>query len=188
MTSLSKFFFGRPSRFEQIPTVTPQQQNILNQLLEGLQGPLGAGVQNLQQLLSGAPEAFEAFQAPARRSFFEQTVPQIAERFTGADAQRSSAFGQRLGQAGASLEENLAAQRAGLQSQALSQLQNLLGTGLRPQFATTQIPGQTGFLQNLLSSLGQVGGAVGTTALGGGLSGLLAGQGFRPGIQRSFGF
>lgn len=188
MSAISKFFFGRPSRLEQIPTTTPQQQNILNQLLEGLQGPLGAGLQNLQQLISGTPEALEAFQAPARTAFAQQTIPQILERFSGADAQRSSAFGQRLGQAGANLEQNLAAQKAQLQSQALSRLQGLLGTGLRSQFTTTQIPGETGFLQNLLSSLGQIGGGVGTTALTGGLSGLLAGKGFRPGVQRAFGF
>lgn len=185
---LGSFLLGQPGRFEQLPTVTPGQQALLNQLIGGLGAPLGAGLQNLQQLLSGAPEAFEAFQAPARTAFMQQTIPQIAERFTGADAQRSSAFGQQLGAAGAGLEQQLAAQRAGLQSEALSQLRGLLGLAQQPQFVTQQIPAQPGALQGLISALGQAGGMAGTMALTGGLGGLLAGKGFRPGIQRAFGF
>lgn len=178
MSSLSRFFMGTPGKFEQLPTVTPEQKGILDQLLGGLGGPLGSGLQNLQQLLSGAPEAFEAFAAPARTSFMQQTVPGIAERFTGAGAQRSSAFGQALGAAGAGLEEQLAAQRAGLQSQALGQLQNLLGVGLTPQFQTAQIPGQPGALQGLLGGIGTGLGTLGTLGLGGGLQNLLSGLSF----------
>lgn len=198
MSSLSNFFLGTPGRFEQLPTVTPGQQSLMQQLIGGLggggfgQGPLGAGLgaglQNLQQILSGQPEAFQAFAAPARRAFQEQTIPGIAERFTGLGAQRSSAFGQQLGQAGAGLEEQLAGQRAGLQSQALQQLMSLLGQAQQPQFQTTQIPGTQGALQSLLGGLGQIGGAVGAGALTGGLGGLLAGRGFGAGVGRAFGF
>jgi hypothetical protein len=168
MSFLSNFLFGQKGKFEQLPTVTPQQKAILDQLLGGLGGPLGSGLENLQQLLSGDPEAFEAFAAPARTQFEQQTVPGIAERFTGLGegAQRSSAFGQTLGQAGAGLEEALSAQRAGLQSQALQQLQGLLGAGMTPQFQTAQIPGQGGALQGLFSSLGQLGGGLGSLGLG----------------------
>ena len=171
MSSISEFFMGRPGRFEQLPTITPEQKSVLDQILGGIGGaggPLASGIQNLQQLLSGDPQAFEAFQAPARTAFEQQTVPGIAERFSGAGAQQSSAFGQTLGAAGANLEENLAAQRAGLQSQALQQLQGLLGQGMRPQFQTQQIPGETGFLHSLLNAMGQVGGTAGSMALGGG--------------------
>lgn len=185
---------GTPGKFEQLPTVTPEQKGLLDQLLAAIGGtgamggPLGSGLQNLQNILGGGPEAFEAFQAPARTAFQQQTVPMIAERFSGLGAQQSSAFGQALGQAGAGLEERLAAQRAGLQSQALGQLQSLLGQGLTPQFTTQQIPGQLGALQGLFGGLGTTLGGVGTTALGGGFGGLLSGKEFGTGMRRGFGF
>ena len=188
MSTLSQFLFGRPGRFEQIPTVTPEQQRMLSQILEGVGVPLGAGLENLQMLLSGRPEAFQAFQAPAMREFREQIVPEIAERFTGLGAQRSSVFPQQLGAAAAGLEERLTGQRASLQSQALQQLMSLLGIGLQPQFQTMQIPAQEGLLQPGIRGLGGILGGIGGTALTGGLGGLLAGQGFRPGMRKAFGF
>lgn len=194
MSSLGQFFFGTPAGAQQQPSITPEQKNLFDQLIRGLGGgdfgggPLGAGLGNLQGILSGDPKAFEAFAAPAKRAFTEQVIPGIAERFSGQDAQASSAFGQQLGAAGAGLEESLSAQRAGLQSQALSQLQGLLGQAGQSQFDTQQIAAQPGFLQSLLASLGQIGGQVGSAALGGGIGGLLAGKGFGVGAQRGLGF
>lgn len=165
MSSIWNFLFGKEGKTEQLPAISPEQQQLLNQLLSGIGGPLGAGFGNLQQLLSGDPEAFEAFQAPARTAFEQQTVPGIAERFTGAGAQSSSAFGQTLGQAGANLEEQLSAQRAGLQSQAMQQLQGLLGTGLgtKPFGYETSQPTQ-GFLGGLAPGIGM---GIGGGAMGG---------------------
>lgn len=188
MSTLSQFLFGRPGRLEQIPTVTPEQERMYSQILGGIGAPLGVGLENLQQLLTRRPEAFEAFQAPAMREFREQIIPEIAERFTGLGAQRSSVFPQQLGAAAAGLEERLAAQRAGLQSQALQQLMSLLGIGLQPQFQTMQIPGTEGLAQPFMRGLGTAIGGIGGTALTGGLGGLLAGQGFRRGMRQSFGF
>lgn len=158
MSALSRFFFGSPSGYDQVPTMNPQQQQFLQQLLSQLQGPLSQGIGNLEGILSGRPEAFEAFEAPARKAFEERTVPGIAERFTGIGGQRSSAFGQQLGQAASDLETNLSAQRAGLQSQALQQLMALLGQGTQPQFQTSFRPQSPGFLQGLFGGLGQFGG------------------------------
>jgi len=161
MGGFSDFFLGRGGRTEQVPTVTPQQKGVLDQILGGLGGQgfgggaLGSGLQNIFNLLSGDQGALDAFQAPAIRQFEEQTVPGIAERFSGlgAGAQRSSAFGQQLGAAGAGLAENLSAQRAGLQSDALSQLRGLLGMGLGPQFQNQQIPGSEGAIHGILQGL-----------------------------------
>lgn len=194
MSSFRDFFLGTPQGFQQTPTGTQGQQDLIQQLIQGLSGggtgggPLGAGLGNLQGILSGDPKAFEAFAAPAKRQFQEQTVPGIAERFSGLGAQGSSAFGQQLGAAGAGLEENLSAQRSGLQSQALSQLAGLLGQSQAPQFDTQNIVSQPGFLQSLLKILGQVGGAaIGGQALSGGLGGLIGGQGFRSGAAQGLG-
>jgi hypothetical protein len=57
-------------------------------------------------------------------------------------AQRSSAFPQLLGQAGAGLESGLAAQEQQFGQQNLQNLMQLLGMGLQPQFETAFLPQQ----------------------------------------------
>lgn len=156
------FLTGTPSTFEQVPRFTPQQQTTLNailkQALSGLQAPLGAGFAPIAQ--------------QARTQFAQQTVPTIAERFTamgGQGGQRSSAFPQLLGQAGAGLEQGLAAQQAqfGLQERQL--LQSLLGMGLMPQFETAYRQEQPGFLSGLGGGLGAGIGSILPTLFSGGL-------------------
>lgn len=170
---------------KKIPTMSPQQQGLQNQILQMLQGQLGQGgsfgqAQNyLQNLLSGSPESMQAFQAPAMRQFKEQIVPGLAERFSGlgAGSQSSSAFQQALGQAGAGLSESLAALRAGLQGGAAQSLLGLpgqfLGSAFQNPFALMQTQGG-GRLSNILGAFGQ-GMAPGLGQLSGfGLSNLFA--------------
>lgn len=156
------FLFGSKQKTKQFNTFTPEQQQTMNQLLSGSQQQLPYAFDYLSQLLSPGSEALQAFQAPAMRQFQEEIIPTIAERFTGMDAQKSSAFGQQLGQAGAGLAENLSAQRASLGSNAISQLQGLLSTGMRPSFENVVLPGTQGFLgglaQGASQGIGQAGG------------------------------
>jgi hypothetical protein len=158
---ISEFLLGKEPSMQQLPTMDPQQMQLLSQLLGGLGQPLGQGLQNLSQMLSGEPGALEAFQAPAMRQFQEEIVPGLAERFSGmgAGAQRSSAFQQALGSAGASLAERLSAQRAGLQQGAMGQLSQLLGMGMgqRP-FGYMQQEGTPGFFGSLAGGAGQAAG------------------------------
>ena len=129
------FLTGNPARTEQIQRFNPQQQSALSQLLgQGLQG-----LQNVQNPQNFGSQ-FEPIAKQARSQFAQQTVPSIAERFTSmgsGSALSSPAFASQLGQAGAGLEEGLAAQKAGFglqqQGQQQSFLQNLLGMGLTPQ-------------------------------------------------------
>ncbi len=192
---LKDFLFGTPGRIENVPTLTGGQGDLLSQLLGGLGGEGGGlemGLQNIMGLLSGDPGALEAFQAPAIRQFEEQTVPGLAERFSGlgSGAQQSSAFGQALSSAGAGLSENLSAQRAGLQQNALSQLQSLLGLGLGTQaFQPTQIAGTEGFAQGALKGLGSLAGGIGSSVLGAGTMGALTPgvRGFSGGLRKLLG-
>lgn len=150
MSALGSFLMGEGEQTRQFPRFTPQQQQVLSQLLQGAGGLVPSGINYLQNILGSSPEAFEAFEAPTRRAFEERTVPTLAERFSAlGGGQRSSAFGQQLAQAGTRLEEALGAQRAGLQGQALAQLQSLLGLGTTPQFETAFSPRQPGFLENI---------------------------------------
>jgi hypothetical protein len=164
--ALSDILFGTPSKMQAFPTLDPQQQQLMQQIYQGLQGSLGPGFENLQKILSGDTSAYEA---PAMRQFEEEIIPGIAERFTGAGAgaQRSSAFTQGLGQAGAGLAENLAQQRAGLQSQALGQLGSFLGMGMQPTFQYQQMPGTEGMMGPFLKGLGSMGGQLGSFGLQG---------------------
>jgi len=167
--SLRELLFGRSGEIKPLPTISPEQQALMSQLMGGLRSPLKAGLGSLSDILSGN---VGAYQRPAMRQFREQIVPGIAERFSGmgAGAQSSSAFPQALGQAGAGLAEQLAMQKAGLQQQGLGQLQSLLGMTMQPQFQYQQIPGTQGALSSIFGGLGS---AIGT-GLGLGGTGLFS--------------
>lgn len=145
----------KPGQIGQAPTQTSDQQALISRLLQGLGGPLGSGLQNLQNILGGGQEAFEAFQRPAMRQFEEQVIPGIAERFAEAGGLSSSGFQQSLGQAGQRLSENLSEQRAGLQNQALSQLMQFLGMSQQPQFENIYQPTGPSFGASFGQGLGQ---------------------------------
>jgi len=148
------------------PLFTPQQQQQQQQLSQVAMGGLGGLFQPPQGIAqSGAQEA------DSLRSFREQTVPAIAERFSGPGSagQRSSAFRQSLGAAGAGLEERLAMiredrdrfnlrrldQRSALQASLIPQL---LQFGQRPQFDQQLVPQDEGFFRSSAPGLGQVAG------------------------------
>lgn len=144
--ALGQKLFGEKEQrpeLEQFATQTPEQRALFNQLFGGLGGAGGLqqqGLGTLSSLLGGNQQFLEQLQAPALRQFQEQTIPNIAERFTGtgSGSQSSSAFQQALGSAGAGLAENLGAQRAqlGLQGQqtGLQGLLALLNLARSPQF------------------------------------------------------
>lgn len=146
----------KPEQFQQVQRYTPQQQQALNNVLQQAMGKLGQPM----------GEGFEPIAQQARTQFGQSTVPSIAERFSGlgpgiASAQRSSAFGQTLGQAGAGLEGQLAGQKAQFGQQEQQLLQQLLGLGLTPQFDTQYQPEKPGGLQQFggaLQGLGQLAG------------------------------
>jgi len=163
---LQEMLFGKKEKIEQFPAMTEQQQQLLSQLLGGLGGGGGAmqaGLGGLQSLLGGDTGAFEA---PLMRQFQEEIIPSVLERFTGgfgipgaASAQRSSAFGQQLGAAGAGLSERLGAMRGGLQMQGLGQLSQLLGLGLGAKpYETIFRPETSGLVGGMAPGLGQAGG------------------------------
>lgn len=138
----SSFLGGSPAGIETFNQYTPEQQQAFSQVL--------------QQALSGLGKNqfdFAPIEAQARRGFSEQTVPAIAERFSKLGAQRSSAFGQQLGAAGAGLEGDLAAMKSNYGLQQQQMLHNLLGIGLKPQFESLYRPGSDGFGSNFARDL-----------------------------------
>lgn len=168
MSSLSSFFFGSPEKTQQLPLYSQQQQQFQNQALQGAGNQLPDILKYLQGIVSQSPEATQAFEAPALRAFQEQTLPSIAERFSSMGGQRSNAFGQQLGQAGASLQENLAAQRANLSNNAIQQLMQILGVGMTQQNENILRPAAPGFLETAGKGIASgIGGAIGGGLVGG---------------------
>lgn len=194
MSAIFRFFFGDKDKTKQLPTISPEQQQALSQVLGqlgGLGGPGGGYGQSLgylQNLLSGSPEAIAGFEAPYLQRFQQEIIPGIAERFAGLDPMgsglSSSGFGQALSSAGSQLQSQLAALRSGLQQQAaqglMGQYNQLLGQGLGTRaFENVYQPGSTGFLGQLGAGLaGGIGAGLGMGSgigLGGALGGALGG-------------
>ena len=143
------------------------------------------GYEHLKNLLSNDPEAIRAFEAPALRQFNEQIIPGLTSKFSqfGAGGLQSSGFRNALAEQSRALTENLAAQRSGLQMQAIPRAleflqgpaQNLynraaLGLGVPGVNYVQPAPPQPGFFSNLAGGLGQGLGQLGAQGIAQGFS------------------
>lgn len=181
----TKGFFDRKGtktpKLSKLQTLNSSQRSLLRKLGRidegdldiGNRGTYKAGRDYLRDLLSNDPEAMKSFEAPFMRQFEEQTVPQLAERFSGLGAQNSSAFQTALSQSGAQLQEQLASLRGGLQMQALPQALQYaqapgesaykrasLSLGTSP-YGYLQSPRKSGYLSSIMSGgLGGVSGGL----------------------------
>jgi hypothetical protein len=174
--------YGKPEKLKKLDTLNHDQRTALSSLLRHLQPNLPNIEQNktyqegtnyLSGLLNQSPEAMQKFEAPYLRQFNEQTVPGLAEQFSGMGAQNSSAFGQTMGSAASGLQENLAALRGGLglqasqqgfgysqlpfaqalEGQELGTKRTAIGLGT-PAFGYNRQMGQPGFMQGLANGGG----------------------------------
>lgn len=155
-----------------IPTMNPQQQQLLSQLLGGSSEGLQGGLSHLGKMASGNQDYFNQLEAPALRQF-GALQGNIASRFSGmgSGGRRSSGFQNTLGDAGADLAQRLQSQRLGFQQDAISQLlglsQNLLG---QRTSENALVPKQIPFWKQLLaaggSGLGNLGSSAGQLGLG----------------------
>jgi hypothetical protein len=102
-----------------------------------------AGADRLMGLLSGDPAAASAFAAPMEREFREQIMPEIAQRYAGAGAGRSSAFQSAAASAGGALTENLAAMREQLAMGAIPQAL---------QYAQQPLANRSGFMGQVIGA------------------------------------
>lgn len=153
--------FGKPSQFQQINTLAPWQQQLLQSLgTQGAQG-LSQAQRYYQNLLDPSAQAYQDFAGPALRQFNQEIVPGIAGRFAGGNAMRSSAFNDAIGRAARDLGTNLSAQRAGLQMGAAQGLQGIGGMGqqaaMTPGFQNIFRPQTPGILDTYAPLLGALG-------------------------------
>jgi hypothetical protein len=163
----ASFFKSTDAQPTSISTLTPQQQQLVNQL----SGLVGRGLTNLN--LPGQQSSFAPIAGEARRNFSQNTLPTIAERFAGL-GRSSSGLNQSLSGAASDFESQLAAAQAqyGLQEQGLqsSNLMNLLGAGLNPQFDYAITPGQNSGVRNIWNAVSQPLIGAGINYLAGGFS------------------
>lgn len=141
------FLFGRPEYLQKFQNFTPQQQGLQNQSI--------AGSMDLLKQILGNQFDFGPIEQQARQQFQTSTIPGLAERFTslGSGAQRSSAFQNALGSAGAGLESNLAALKGqyglGQRGQNINLLGSLLGLGMQPAFSESLVNRSPGIFESL---------------------------------------
>lgn len=139
MAGISEFFLGSPAKTEQVSTMTPQQQQLISSLLQQLMTGLGS-----------SQASFAPIRASAQEHFKQEIIPTIAERFTAMGGrQGTNAYPMALGQAGANLERDLAAQESQFNLQRQGNLMQILGLAMRPQFENVYNPSSPGFLQNV---------------------------------------
>jgi hypothetical protein len=165
---LQSLFGGRPAQLQSISPFDPRQLQAMERLRQ-------SGL----DILANPSAGFEPIAQQARTRFGQQTVPMLAERFLGSGQNlASSGLTQQLGQAGAGLEEALAAMQAQYGMQNRAQGMQAIGMGLQPQYQFFQTPEQQGLLGQLLplalqAGLGYLTGG-GAGSIMSGLSGLFS--------------
>ena len=111
--------------------------------------------------LQGLNSSFEPIAQQARENFAQVGIPSIAERFTSGlgggsklqGGQRSSAFGQSLGQGASGLESSLAAGQSEHNARQQDYFKSLLSLGLQPQFSQQLESSAPGLAQTLPGDL-----------------------------------
>jgi hypothetical protein len=156
-----------------LPSKSPQQMNLFNQLAGGAKGGIGPLLEQLKGLAGGGSEdMWSQLEAPALRQF-QELQGSTGARFSGlgSGAQRSSAFQHAQTSGAQDLAERLQSQRLGLQQGAQDRLLQLVQALLGQQLGeTTLIPKKKSGWESFLEGLGGVGSQLAGSFGVGGLS------------------
>ncbi len=172
MPKLSQVLFGSKPKQKKLSTLTPEQQELMTLINEGLTSGEGAfgdifGKFNQQEFEEGVTK-------PALKNFQEQILPMLQEKFIARGDVGGSGMQRAQGRAATDLQSNL----ANLMYQAQqTQKQNRIG-GVNTSFGrqateNLHIPGTEGLVQGAAKAFAQGAGS----ALGGGMGGGGAGMG-----------
>ena len=160
ITGLLGFGQGKKSKIKEYSPYSDQQRDLMNQFGSDL-GPLaGLAKQDLMGILGNNPDSLRGFEDPYLKQFNEEIIPNIAERFSGLGAQKSSAFGQALSQGGQDLETRLASLRSQLKQNAMQSLLQFGQMGMQQQNTPYIRQGSPGLFDSLSGSAGQIAGNV----------------------------
>lgn len=160
---MANFLMGTPSRFEKIKRFRPGAEAGIEQMLSQALGGL-----------QGGPPSFEPIRERAMKTYHQDIVPSLMERFTGAGAQRSGGFQEALSRSGTDLSSTLAGMESQFGQQQHQNLMQMLGVGLTPTEETGYFGGREGAMGPISQYAGKylpaLGGAAGT-AIGGPVGG-----------------
>jgi len=137
--SLGAQYLGRNKQPDQFSTVNPQQQELLQQLLSGVQGQGGSfGYLNPQT----QSQNFQQYVAdPTMQRFMNRTVPGIQQKYAGIGQLRGTNAGDDILRSGADIESELARlQFQAMQGSQEQGLQAALGLLNKPLFNQNLTP------------------------------------------------
>ena len=163
-----KFMGGTPEKRENVSTLRPEQEPLLEQLINsginpGAGGVFGSAADYYRSLMDPSQEMMNEFSAPALRQYNEEIVPGLSEQFAGMGSGGLSSSGFRNAQvAGATdLSERLGALRANLRQAGAQGLMNIgsLGLGNFSQNMVTE-PGTEGFMSSVAPAIGRAAPAI----------------------------
>lgn len=151
MPKFSEVLFGKPGKSKQLSTQTPDQEQLLKLIIEGLSGGNGP----LKDLFGEFdPAAFEAgVSKPALQQFQDEILPQLQEKYIAGNQVGGSGMHRAGAKAATDLQSKLAELMYNAQNQ---QKQNQL-TGLNTALGTKATeniyrPGTEGIAKPLLGS------------------------------------
>lgn len=139
----------------QIPTMSPEQLNVFQNMLSQLGPEAGQAIGRLSAMAGGEASAFEPYERFAQ-SQFQKSLGDIGSRFSGMGlgGRHGSAFQNAVAGAGSELAEKLASQRLGYQQQAQGQLLDLVRALLGSQTHETFLqPEKQPFWKQLFGGL-----------------------------------
>lgn len=130
------FFTSTPGRYEQRPTLNPEQTSAVSNVLQ-----MG------QKGLQNTPSSFSPIREYLQRQHAQVTLPQLREQFSG-QGESGALQGGLLG-AENDLAARLGAMEQGFNQQDRAQFLSMIGQGLTPTFQDTYVPGESSSFSNL---------------------------------------
>lgn len=164
--------FGKPERNYQQSLLSPQQQPLLQNLVnasqnQGAGGAFGQSADYYRSLLSDDNSTANAMFSPEMRRFREGIIPDLAEQFSGYGGIGSSGFRNAAVSAGTDLAERLGAIRAQLRQQGAEGLAGIGRSGLSQYGENIHRPETFGYLGGTFEGAGKALGAVAAKAIPG---------------------
>lgn len=147
MTAILRTLFGRSGGQRNVDIYNPTQTALLDDIVNRISGVLPGYIQ-------GRDQDFETYAAPFRRSFQQQTLPALENRYANllgsGSYEGSSGFINSLGTAAREFEEDLAARRIAMQNEDFQRISQLLNPAFMNRKYTYYEPRQSGLLEDLL--------------------------------------
>lgn len=146
--------FGTKDKNEQLSTLTPEQQQLMSLINEGLttgEGPFGELFGNFD------PKAFEeGVSKPALKQFQEDILPTVQEKFISGNQSRGSGIQRGSLKAGVDLQDKLAQlMYTAQQDQSKNRLQGLQTMLSTKGFENLYKPGEQGALSGFVQGASQ---------------------------------